>query len=734
MPRRRVLVVAAAVAFAALLPFARGLLFGRSLYFRDLSLQFMPLRLFALEGLRHGELRQWNPYTHEGEPLAPPALAYPPDLLQLLRPDELGISWSLALHVPLAALSFLAFALARGLPLPAAACGALVYALGGFALSSVNLYVYVQALAWAPLVVLGLGRAASGRSRDVALCAIPLALCLSTNGLELAAQTIAIGLLLAPVSRASVPRLLASLALGFALSAFAWLPMSGLVAGSARQAGFPTPVVLAHSVHPLTLVQTFVAGFYGDPGHLTGRWWGINFFTRGFPYVLSLYLGAGALVLALMGLASRSPLRIRLAAIAFVASIVCLGRYAGLTPLVDLVGALHAFRYPTKAFFSVHFAVAALAALGLGYLLERGAVAWRRFSLLAAGAGLMLAAAPLLPHVLPRASRWFLAGFCPPEYDWPLRESVGAFITGDAAAGGLVLLALAGLAALTASGRLDAGLSAAGCAALIAADLLRAGSGLNPSVTSEFFALSPETARFVAAVKGRHGRVFSCDIHLSPSYLEARLRRGVDHESLTFAAYEEMLTPDFNVPFGVRSALSIDRTMLVPEARVASPEEARCADVGALVPRLRAAGVSHVLSLDRLEHAALRPLLTLEPRRIAPLRIEVYELQDAAPYAEVRGAAGNVAALADRPGALDLEVEARDGATLVVREAHARGWSATLDGRPVPLAVSDGRHLSVALPPGKSTLRLRYRMPLLVLGAALSAAAALACVWLLRAR
>ena len=269
---------------------------------------------------------------------------------------------------------------------------------------------------------------------------------------------------------------------------------------------------------------------------------------------------------------------------------------------------------------------------------------------------------------------------------------------------------------------------------MIAADLLRAGSGLNPSVTSEFFALSPETARFVAAVKGRHGRVFSCDIHLSPSYLEARLRRGVDHESLTFAAYEEMLTPDFNVPFGVRSALSIDRTMLVPEARVASPEEARCADVGALVPRLRAAGVSHVLSLDPLEHAALRPLLTLEPRRIAPLRIEVYELQDAAPYAEVRGAAGNVAALADRPGALDLEVEAGDGATLVVREAHARGWSATLDGRPVPLAVSDGRHLSVALPPGKSTLRLRYRMPLLVLGAALSAVAALACSWLLRTR
>jgi hypothetical protein len=64
-----------------------------------------------------------------------------------------------------------------------------------------------------------------------------------------------------------------------------------------------------------------------------------------------------------------------------------------------------------------------------------------------------------------------------------------------------------------------------------------------------------------------------------------------------------------------------------------------------------------------------------------------------------------------------------------VREAHARGWSATLDGRPVPLAVFRRTAPLGALPRGKSTLRLRYRMPLLVLGAALSAAAALACAW-----
>lgn len=725
---RRVALVAAVVAVAALLPFARGLLLGRSLYFRDLALQFMPLRRFALEGLRAGELRYWNPYTHEGEPLAPPPVSYPLDLLQLLRPDELGLSWSLALHVAFAALAFLAFARDRGLPLAAAACGGLVYALGGFSLSSVNLYVYIQALAWAPLVVAGLGRAATGGARQVALAALAVGLCLSTNGAELALQTILIGCVLAFRGTAGLKHVAASLALGVALAAGAWLPLWALVGDSARGAGFPTAVVLAHSVHPLTLVQTFVAGWHGDPAYLTGRWWGINFFTRGFPYVLSLYLGAAPLCLALVGLSSRHGQRLRLAALALLGVLVCLGKYAGLGYLVDALPGLHAFRYPTKAFFTVHFAVAALAAIGLAHLIERGPAAWRRFAALAGLCGIALAGAPLLPRLFPAATRYFLAGFCPPEYSSSLREAVGAFITRDAAAGGLVLLAIGGLAALVSAERFGPSAAAAASAALIAADLLRAGGGLNPSVTRGFFELSAETARFVAEVREQGGRVFSCAVDSSRSYLEARLRRGIDHESLTFAAFQETLTPDFNVSFGVRSALSIDRTMLVPESRIASPEEATCRDFPALLPRLRAAAVTHVLSLDALEHDSLEALGVLEPARIAPLRIHVYALHEPAPYVELVGASGRAARLVDKPGDLELEVVAERASRLVVREAFAAGWSAQIDGRPSPLSVADGGHCSLAVPEGTSRVRLRYRAPGALPGASISGGALLLCL------
>ena len=73
----------AAVAAVAALALARGPFSGHPLFFRDLSLYFFPLRRFVLAGLQAGALRFWNPYVHEGEPLALPPVSYPFDLLQL---------------------------------------------------------------------------------------------------------------------------------------------------------------------------------------------------------------------------------------------------------------------------------------------------------------------------------------------------------------------------------------------------------------------------------------------------------------------------------------------------------------------------------------------------------------------------------------------------------------------------------------------------------------------------
>jgi hypothetical protein len=633
--RRRDALVAAAVALVAFLPFLRGALAGMSLYFRDLSLQFLPLRRFALAGLRAGEVHLVNPLVHEGIALSLPAVSYPVDLLQLLRPDEAGISLVLALHVPLAAVAFFAMARSFELPRAAAAGGGLAYALGGFLLSTVNLYVYVQAAAWAPLLVLGLVRlGGGGRGRAVALVAAVTALCLSTTGAEIVLQAVLLGLVLGCPARRTRARHLAaaaaSLALGAAIAAPALVLVGSQVQGSARDQGFSTDVVLAHSVHPLTLAQTLVGGLYGNLGNLANEWWGQNFFPRGFPYVLSLYLGAALLSLAAVGLGSSGPWRRRLAVLAAVGIVLSLGRWAGLASVVDALPALHAFRYPVKAFFTVHFAVCLLAALGLASLAGEGSrPAWSRLAAWSGLTGAMLTGTLAWPRLAPGLAEAFTAGFFPPGTDGPTRHLLLGRVLGDAATGGAAALALAAIALLARRGALVPRRAVLLAAALVAADLLRTGAGLNPMVAASFFRPSPELESRLPRL--REGRVFTCALDTSPAYQAARRTRARDHELWTFATLLETVTPNFNVPLGVATALSVDLTMLVPEGRVLSPRDASCTDLDAILPRLRAAGVHAVLSADPLAHPDLESDGVLRPRRIAPLLVHVYRVRGALP-------------------------------------------------------------------------------------------------------
>ena len=87
----------------------------------------------------------------------------------------------LTLHFPLAALAMLALARDLGLGRAGALLAGAVYAMGGLAVSSLNLDVFLQCLALAPLVVLALRRAAlSPERRGIALGALAVAAALST--------------------------------------------------------------------------------------------------------------------------------------------------------------------------------------------------------------------------------------------------------------------------------------------------------------------------------------------------------------------------------------------------------------------------------------------------------------------------------------------------------------------------------------------------------------------------
>ena len=67
-----------------------------------------------------------------------------------------------------------------------------------------------------------------------------------------------------------------------------------------------------------------------------------------------------------------------------------------------------------------------------------------------------------------------------------------------------------------------------------------------------------------------------------------------------------------------------------------------------------------------------------------------------------------------------IEAEASVPSILLVRNAWDEGWSATLDGRSVPVLRTDGFLQGIALAPGRHDIRLTYREPAIGTGLALS--------------
>jgi hypothetical protein len=625
--------------------------------------------------------------------------------------------------VPLAAVAFLALARGLGLGRAAAAGGALVYALGGFTLSSLNLYFYLEALAWAPLAVLSLWRAAGGSRLAIVAGAVTTGMMVATLGAEIVLQTLVVAAALSFQTGAGrrLLRVAVSAALGAGLAAPTVLVMRAIVAGSARSAGFHPTVVLAHSVHPFTLLQVVVGGLYGDLSDLTNRWWGQNFFPRGFPYILSLYLGATVLALAWVGARRGRPFGGRLAALALIAVVVCLGRWAGLQPLVELLP-VRPFRYPTKAFFTVQLAVALLAALGLDALeRDEDRRGWRQLALACFGLGALLVLGPRLFAALPEVSHRFQGAFFPPGMSWPTRADRFRFMVDDALRGGVVALAAGGVALLPLAGRLRVSLAARALIALVAADLLRTGAGLNPMVTPSFFRLSGEMAGQAALLRSR-GRTYTCDVQRSPAYWRARAVRAANHEVWTFAVFMETLTPNLNTAERVRTAFSEDLTSLVP-VEATPPPEAGCADFGAIAERLRVGAVSDVVSLDPITDPRLRLRTVAVPARIDPLQIGIYEVTDPLPLRAVTP--GRILEASDSSDHVAMSVEAEGAARLTMRETWTPGWSASVNGSPAPLLRVDGRYRAVDVPAGRSRVALDYHPPGLRAGlvvAALSAA------------
>jgi hypothetical protein len=731
----------------ALLPDLAAALPGRSYFFRDFSVTFYPLRLFFARELREGRIPFWNPYIYEGSFSLP--TFYPLDLLHVLAPGPAAVSWLLTLHLPLAAVG--GFFLARELRADAwggFVAGA-VFALGGLSLSSLNLYVFLQALALAPFLIVALRRAARQGGRSVPVASLILAIAIATLAVEFVAQALVVGVALALAAaplRAGVSRCARAVALGLGLAAMPIAVTLGLLRETPRGAGFARDVALANAVHPLGLLQVLVPNLFGSLADPVTAWWGGAFFSKGLPYFLSLYLGPVALALAWAGRSTLPRAERRVLLVGAAAGVwYSLGAFGGLALALSHFPGFGSFRFPSKAFLLPHLATALLAGLGATRLRGGGGfVAVRNAGL--AITGLLLAALAPLWLFGVAVGRWA-------NVEATAFSAVRMGVTWSALGSvGLALLASA-LAVLAARGWAGAKPIVLLLAALVVFDLTRAGAGMNPQVAPSFYAPLPELAAQHLDALDR--RVFSYGLDQSPSFRRLLAAGGPSLSLASFFINRQVLAPYNNILDRVFASEATDLTSFVPRARELAAADYDPSAVGGLLPWLRNAGVSRVLSLDPLEHPDLSllgevpvipPLATIRvyglarpapPAYVACRAVKVSGIEEslARPYSadfdlgrdlalEVEGRTscrgGKATRLARDPGQELYETEADGDGYLVVRASFARGWTALLDGHPVAVWRANGKHRAIPIPPGRHEVLLRYEAPGLRPGLAVS--------------
>ena len=705
-------------ALVAVLPDPAAALPLMTYWFRDFTVTFYPLRLLVARGLAAGRMTWWNPYVNEGAFVLP--MLYPVDLLHAAFPGPVGVSWLLTLHLPLAALA--AYALARDLgvaPSGAFVSGS-VFATGGLAVSSLNLYVFLQALALAPLVVLTLRRAARQGGRWTAAAAAALAVSLSTLAVEFVVQAVLLGLVTAWGDRAEArgaARLAAACAIGLALAAVPLLTVAAVLPETVRGAGFNRDVALGNELHPAGLLQAIVPRLFGDPASPVDAWWGGRFFSKAFPYFLTLYFGPLALALSLVG-ALDLPGRRRAAWLvtAGLALWYALGARGGLAPLIAALPGAGFFRFPSKALMLPFLVIALLAGMGMDRL--AAGLRWRTLAAVAAlpgsmGLALALASAPIASAIV---------GSGTPTVSM-------ATVAGALAADGWRLAGLAAAAALLATAvlrrKITAGAGAGVVAALLIIDLVTAAQGVNPQAPAAFYRPLPEMEALHLGELGG-GRVFAYGLDQSPAFRQFLARSGGGRALWSFFLSRQALAPYANIIDAVEIAEGKDLTGFIPRAPVLIGDDLDPARIGAILPRLREAAVSRVVSLDPLDHPDLQAIAQV-PAGPPGVSIHVYSIRDPWPRAFVSCGEGCAGAVRRHVSAGEtvLDVQAPSSGLLVVRDNFARGWQASLDGRPAEVRRA-GDHIAVAVAPGNHRIILRYRPPALGVALALTACGALA--------
>jgi hypothetical protein len=748
--------------------FGDAVLGGRVFFERDITLYWYPQVATLTRTLSAGSWPVWDTYERYGMPLlADPGvqLFYPTTWLILLLPPDAVYTLMVLVHCLLAGVGV--FLLCRRWApswLGCAVAGA-AFATSGPFLSLVTLYHHFVSAAWIPWVLLALekllGEPALIPVTLLAAAAAAQALGGSADMVWMTSLLCAVrvahwswrrrGELSGPTPRRVVFCAMAAAGLTAALAAAQWGPTAALLPGTPRGSG--GLATLLWSLHPWSLADLVVPGLVSDaPWSL--HWRGELFDGRE-PFLRSVYAGPVTLMLGAVAVASRRRAAWGFAAVGAAFLVLSLGRHAAVAAVVLSGPVFSTFRYPVKYIVVAALAWSMTAGFGVEAWLAEPSIRrrWRVIAAAMAGFGLLALATGL--GVGSSDLAWIVERPTLGQLEF-LRSSLSPrFVVAGAAS-----LCAAALLVLRERGERWRHGTAIAVGALACAELVLAGRGVNILGPREIVGYRPPTLATLGA-DPTASRLLSQETSLE--WLNEHFTRGPsrwDRGEAFVLGQIDRLAPPTPARWGRYGSYDADVTGLgSPFVSYLTSAVYAFGDSAAGLRLLQMGNVGYVITARpdqyrRVEESGRVESIYDEPIRIfkvpsplpavyfassarwaasdddamkaimAPsfqLGSEVVLSGVPGPAPAVLAAAMGSAHVRERlPDRIVTETESDGPGYVVVVEAFAPGWKATVDGVPAAVQRANVAFRAVAVPPGRHRVELRYRPAVVLWCAAVS--------------
>lgn len=722
-------------------------IFGTSsLFYRDMGLFGYPLAQFHREAFWQGELPLWNPLNNLGLPFFAQwntLVLYPGSLIYLLLPLPWSMNLFMLAHLFLAAAGM--YALAKrwtnhGL---AASVAGFAFAWNGLTLHSLMWPNNLAALGWMPWVVLALERAGREGGRRIFLGALVAAMQMLTGAPEVILLTwLIVGVLWVRdflrgqtdgagegASRVGdrrsgrvklFLRVMFCGLLVFGLCAVQLLPFLDLLRHSNRDASFGGA---AWSM-PLWGWANFLVPMFGCTPSVIGV-----HSQDAQQWTSTYYLGLGTIVFALLAWRARDSRVKWVFGLALAGLLFALGEgayvYAVLKKIIPLLGFI---RFPIKYVVLVIFALPLLAAFGVKAWMEISDDKLARARLRSAGSIVLVAVVGLMLWAWLQPVGGAQAGVV-------IRNGLFRVATLVGVVGGLLLLRSACATKFDQIGR---HWLLVGVLLILGLDMVYHMPPPNPVVQNA--AYGPVEFRMTNAPRAGESRAM-----ISPPMEEALSGLAHPDASTMFTGHRRMLSSDCNLIDGIPKVNGFF-SLYLRDANVVTRQLYRSTNY--TLPLLDFLGIT-----QRSDDAELfkwharptaMPLITagqapqfvgtqetftnIFARDFNPRGTVYLPLEMQATLGAVRPGAVQILSTKSQRERVTVETSATAPSLVVIAQAHAPGWRATVDGQPVPLMKANYAFQAVVVPAGAHRVELRYRDRFLGTGALLSGFSLLGCV------